>query len=95
MGFNMINIKGHTFDKKELSLGIPIELEHTKSKKVAERIAKQHLVEYKNYYSQGVIPMEKKLKAMNMREKSNIKKKLKTVIIDADELVAKEAGAWN
>ncbi len=47
---------------KELKLGIPIEFEHTNSKKVATRIAKQHLCEFPNYYSKGLIPMERKLK---------------------------------
>lgn len=46
----------------ELKLGRSIEMEHTNSQKVAERIAKQHLCEFPNYYSKGLIPMEKKLK---------------------------------
>jgi len=58
----MINIKGKKVSKKELKLGIPIEFEHTNSKRVATRIAKQHLVEFPHYYSKGLIPMEKKLK---------------------------------
>lgn len=65
----MISIKGKKFDSKELGLGIPIELEHTRSKKLAERIAKQHLVEFPHYYSQGLIPMERKLKEMQGRGK--------------------------
>jgi hypothetical protein len=48
---------------KELKLGIPIEMEHTKSRKVAARIAKQHLCEFKNYYSKGILPIERKLLA--------------------------------
>jgi hypothetical protein len=55
-------IKADKFSKKELKLGRPIEMEHTKSKKTALRIAKQHLKEFPNYYSKGLIPMEKKLK---------------------------------
>ena len=47
--------------KRELRLGIPIEMEHTKSRKVAKRIASQHLCEFKYYYSKGLIPMEKRL----------------------------------
>ena len=59
----MIKIKkGIKFCKKELKLGIKIEMEHTNSKKIAERIAKQHLIEYPHYYTKGLIPMEKKLK---------------------------------
>ena len=65
----MINIKGKTFDKNEIKLGVPIELEHTRSKKLAERIAKQHLAEFPHYYSQGLIPMEKRLKAMQGQAK--------------------------
>jgi len=39
-----------------------MEMEHTKSKSIAERIAKQHLCEFPHYYSKGLIPMEKRLK---------------------------------
>jgi len=58
----MIKIKGIKVNKKELALGIPIEFEHTNSKKIATMIAKQHIIEFPNYYSKGLIPMEKKLK---------------------------------
>jgi len=51
-------------NSKELKLGIPIEYEHTKSKRVATRIAKQHLCEFPQYYSKGLIPMERKLKLL-------------------------------
>lgn len=57
----MIKIKGCKFNKKELKIGSKIELEHTKSKRVATKIAKQHLCEFPKYYSEGLIPMEKKL----------------------------------
>ncbi len=61
----MIKIpKGRIFNKMELALGVPIEMEHTTSKKKATLIAKQHLVEFRNYYSKGVIPMEKRLRGM-------------------------------
>jgi len=53
--------------KKELKLGTPIEMEHTKNKWVAKHIAKQHLCEYPNYYSEGLIPMEKRLKKLNKK----------------------------
>jgi hypothetical protein len=55
-------IKACNISKKELRLGIPVEFEHTKSRKVAKRIASQHLCEFPNYYSKGLIPMERKLK---------------------------------
>lgn len=52
------------FNPKELKLGIKIEHEHSKSRRVATRIAKQHLCEYPNYYSKGLIPMEAHLQSM-------------------------------
>jgi len=58
----MIKIKGCKINKKELKLGIPIEMEHTNNREIAKRIASQHLCEFKNYYSKGLIPMEKRLK---------------------------------
>lgn len=50
--------------KRELKLGIPIELEHTTSKRKAAYIASQHLCEFPNYYSKGLLPMEARLKKM-------------------------------
>ena len=61
----MINISRHKFssaEKKDISIGRKIELEHTKSLKTAERIAKQHEIEFPLYYKKGLIPMERKLK---------------------------------
>lgn len=58
----MIKIRGCSFNKKELAIGKKVEMEHTKSTKVAERIAKQHLCEFPKYYSKGLIPMEKRLR---------------------------------
>ena len=61
----MIKItKKCNISKKELKLGIPIELEHTTSKRKAKHIASQHLCEFPNYYSKGLLPMERKLKRM-------------------------------
>lgn len=65
----MIKIKGCKFDKRELKIGSKIELEHTNSKKVATKIAKQHICEFPNYYSKGLVPMEKKLSKLNRRRK--------------------------
>ena len=59
--------KACKLSKKELKLGIPIELEHTKSRKKAKYIASQHLCEFPNYYSKGLIPMERKLKRLNKK----------------------------
>ena len=55
--------------KKELQLGIPVELEHTRSRKKAAHIAKQHLCEFPNYYSKGLIPMERRLRRMQRGKK--------------------------
>jgi hypothetical protein len=55
--------------KRELLLGIPIELEHTNSRKKARHIAMQHLCEFPNYYSKGLIPMEAMLKKLNRRRR--------------------------
>jgi len=65
----MINTKGCKVNKRELKLGIPIEYEHTASKRVATRIATQHICEFPNYYSKGLIPLEKKLKKAKRRLK--------------------------
>ncbi len=42
-------------------------MEHTKSKLKAAKIAKDHLREFPNYYTKGVIPMERKLKKLNRK----------------------------
>jgi len=53
--------------KKELKLGIGIEMEHahlfpkSKQKSMAEKIAKDHIKEFSCYYSEGLIPLEKRL----------------------------------
>lgn len=65
----MINIKGCKFSKRELKIGSKIELEHTKSPKRALVIAKQHLCEFPNYYTKGLVPMEKKLAKINKPKK--------------------------
>lgn len=49
-------------NQRELKIGTKIELEHTKSKRVAKKIATDHLLEFPKYYSKGLIPMEKKLR---------------------------------
>jgi hypothetical protein len=40
-----------SYDPKELEMGIKVEVEHTPNKLVAEKIAKDHLAEIKDYYS--------------------------------------------
>lgn len=44
-----------------MKVGTKIELEHTKSKKVASKIAKDHLKEFGPRYYVELIKMEKKL----------------------------------
>jgi hypothetical protein len=54
--------------KKELKIGIPVEYEHTNSKAVATRIATDHICEFPNYYSKGLLPMEKRLKKRRLNK---------------------------
>lgn len=66
----MIRIrKGSRFSKKELKVGAKIELEHTTNPRKARFIAMQHLTEFPNYYTRGLLPMEKKLTKLNRRKK--------------------------
>jgi len=62
------NIPETLFDKKELSKGRKVELEHTNNPEIAEEIARDHLFEDKDYY--------KKLEKM---EKLPIKKAKNTI----------------
>lgn len=59
--------------KKEIELGTKIEMEHTPKKRIAKIIAMDHLREFPNYYSRGLIPMEKKLKKLQKRNKGGMK----------------------
>lgn len=63
------------FTKKELAIGTQIEMEHTKSKKVAEKIALDHLREHSCYYTRGLIPMERRLKKEGCSKKTKRRKK--------------------
>ena len=58
----MIKVKNCNINKNELKIGTKIEMEHTNLKKVAEKIARQHLCEFPKYYTKGLIPMERRLK---------------------------------
>ena len=55
------------YNKTQLKIGSKIELEHTKNKKLATKIAKDHLREFPNYYTY-LVKMENKLKKMNKRK---------------------------
>jgi len=59
----MPSIKIPIYNPKEVKIGIKVEMEHTKSPKVAERIAKDHLREHPKYYTHFV-KWEKKLMKM-------------------------------
>lgn len=57
------------YSKQELKIGSRIEMEHTKSKRLATKIAKDHFREFPNYYTKGLVPMEKKLKKLGRKTK--------------------------
>jgi len=58
----------HKFDKTELKKGTKIEMEHTKDTLVAKKIAKDHLMEYPNYYKE-LSKMEKKLEKQSNKKR--------------------------
>ena len=55
-----------TFDSEQLKMGIKVEMEHTNDKKIAKKIAKDHLVETPDYYT--------RLKKMENRSKKELHK---------------------
>ena len=55
------NTPDSDFDPEQLRLGIKVEQEHTDDLEVAKNIAKDHLVEIKNYYTL-LLRMEKQFK---------------------------------
>ena len=62
------------FNKKDLETGINIEKEHTSDPETAEEISKDHLSEFKNYYTElkkmeNLLKENKELK--KMEEKVN------------------------
>jgi hypothetical protein len=61
LGYGRANEKNKTskdVDQKELAMGIKVEMEHTSSKILSERIATDHLCEIPDYYTR-LIKMEK------------------------------------
>lgn len=57
-------VKKPKYDKKQLSMGIKVEMEHTKDPKIARKIAIDHLNEFgydAKYYTE-LLKMEKRLK---------------------------------
>jgi hypothetical protein len=57
--------KPEDVDPEQLAMGEKVELEHTDNKKIARKIALDHLTEFPNYYT-GLKEMEEKLKAGKM-----------------------------
>lgn len=57
---------------KELEMGIEVEFEHTNNKEIAEKIARDHLAEFPNYYS-ALLKMEKILEKEKPMKKAFIK----------------------
>jgi len=56
-------------DKKQLRMGIKVEMEHTKNPAIAKKIACDHLKEFgydAKYYTE-LLKMEKRLKAIKKR----------------------------
>ena len=61
------NIPDSKFNKRQLALGTRMEAaEHTNNLCIAKQVAKSHLHEFPNYYSE-LPKMEAKLKKMNKR----------------------------
>jgi hypothetical protein len=54
------------FNKRQLSIGTKVEMEHTNSKRIAQRIAMDHLTEYPDYYKE-LTKMERKLEKRNKK----------------------------
>ena len=66
------------FDPEQLAIGTSIELEHTSDREYAEKIARDHLRESKNYYIE-LIKMEKKLDEKKVEVEKKVKSKKKEV----------------
>jgi len=63
LGGGLARKKGFTekdADPKELRLGVKVEMEHTNSRWIAKRIALDHLAENPRYYSEVLLPAEKR-----------------------------------
>ena len=59
--------KGKTHNQIQLDMGIKVELEHTKNRKIAKQIALDHLCEFPKYYTE-LAKMEKRLKSRKGRK---------------------------
>ena len=56
------------FDPKEIKMGIEVEMEHTSSKFLAERISKDHLAEFPDYYTRLAKMEEEGKKAHDIKD---------------------------
>jgi hypothetical protein len=66
---------------KELEMGIEVELEHTKSRKIAKEIAMDHLTEIPDYYTR-LKKMEKEGEAKWKKREKKLNESLKDYIGD-------------
>ena len=57
------------YDKKELAMGVKVEMEHTDDKVLAKKIAKHHLNEIPDYYTR-LLAMEKEAMGKEKKDKS-------------------------
>ena len=62
--------KDTDYDRNELDMGVDVELEHTDDKELSKDIAKDHLEEFPNYYTE-LDKMEEKLKKKETEELMN------------------------
>jgi hypothetical protein len=67
------------FNKRELAIGAKIELEHVDDIEAAKEIAKDHLIEDKNYYKKDLFA-EERAKAVKTLQKSKIKLTMEAVM---------------
>jgi len=71
--------KDEEYDKKQIEMGVPIELEHTPDRELAETIVKNHLDENPHYYTY-FIPAEKeweKEEALKISSRDAVKDTIK------------------
>lgn len=64
------------YDKKQIEMGIKVELEHTRDPKVALQIALDHLEEYPDYYTRLKRMEDAAEKYWTASKKRNVKKKI-------------------
>jgi hypothetical protein len=55
------------FNKKQVAIGIKTEMEHTTSRRVAKRIALDHLREHPQYYTY-LLRMEREMKKLDKKK---------------------------